>query len=154
MADEATTGQPEAVQAATEGVRRKLPPERQSITRRFTIGNDVKLYATVGMWEDGTPGEVFCRIAREGSTISGLVDGACIAFSIALQYGAPLSVLCRKWTRMNFEPSGWTGDDEFGYAKSVLDLLARWMWTRWGVPEGTTASLQPPRNLPEGELGG
>ncbi len=130
------------------GDRRRLPDERPAVTRRLTIGT-VKLYVTVGLYDDGSPGEVFCRIAKEGSSLAGLLDGACIAASLALQHGMPVAALCRKWAHMRFEPSGWTGSDEFGYAVSPLDLLARWVARRFLTPEQIRDSLAPP----EGPVG-
>ena len=90
-------------------VRRKLPDERQSITHKFSIGGH-EGYITVGLYEDGQPGEVFISMAKEGSTISGLMDSFATAMSYALQYGVPLKFFVDKFSHVRFEPSGWTGN--------------------------------------------
>ena len=90
-------------------VRRKLPDERQSITHKFSIGGH-EGYITVGMFEDGTPGEIFITMAKEGSTISGLMDSFATSISYCLQYGVPLKFLVDKFGHVRFEPSGWTGN--------------------------------------------
>ena len=90
-------------------VRRKLPDERQSITHKFSIGGH-EGYITVGLYEDGSPGEVFISMAKEGSTISGLMDSFATAVSYALQYGVPLKFFVDKFSHVRFEPSGWTGN--------------------------------------------
>jgi ribonucleoside-diphosphate reductase alpha chain len=107
-------------------VRRRLPDERRAITHHFSIAGESG-YLTVGIYEDGSPGEILVRMAKEGSAISGLMDSFGMAASLALQYGAPLSLLCDKFRHMRFEPSGWTGNPEIGYAKSLMDYIARWL---------------------------
>ena len=82
-------------------------------------------YVTVGLYEDGLPGELFIRMAKEGSTVSGLMDSFATAVSLALQYGVPLRVLCDKFSHTRFEPSGWSGNPKIGYAKSLMDYLFR-----------------------------
>ncbi len=114
--------------------RRKLPVERQSITHKFSIGGH-EGYITVGMYEDGTPGEVFITMAKEGSTVSGLMDSFATAISLALQYGVPLKVLVDKFSHVRFEPSGWTGNPEIPYAKSIMDYIFRWLGTKFLSPE-------------------
>ena len=89
-------------------VRRKLSDERQSITHKFSIGGH-EGYITVGMYDDGTPGEIFVTMAKEGSTISGLMDSFATSVSYCLQYGVPLKFLVSKFGHVRFEPSGWTG---------------------------------------------
>ena len=84
-------------------------------------------YLTVGLYEDGQPGEIFITMAKEGSTVSGLMDSFATAVSLALQYGVPLKVLCDKFSHTRFEPSGWTPNPEIRYAKSVMDYIFRWM---------------------------
>ncbi len=106
--------------------RRKLPDERQALTHKFGIAGH-EGYVTVGMYEDGTPGEVFITMAKEGSTISGLMDNFATAISLALQYGVPLQVLCDKFTSTRFEPSGWTGNKDIPFAKSITDYLFKWL---------------------------
>ena len=106
--------------------RRRLPDERQSLTHKFKIGGH-EGYITVGMYEDGQPGEIFVTMAKEGSTISGLMDSFATAISLALQHGVPLKLLVDKFSHTRFEPSGWSGNAEIGYAKSIMDYLFRWM---------------------------
>ncbi len=106
--------------------RRKLPSERKSITHKFSIGNH-EGYLTVGMYEDGTPGEIFIKMAKEGSTLSGFMDGFALSVSIGLQYGVPLKALVDKLINTRFEPSGYTGNPEIRFASSVLDYIARWL---------------------------
>jgi ribonucleoside-diphosphate reductase alpha chain len=84
-------------------------------------------YLTVGLYEDGQPGEIFITMAKEGSTVSGLMDSFATAVSLALQYGVPLKVLCDKFSHMRFEPSGWTNNPEIRYAKSIMDYIFRWL---------------------------
>jgi len=111
-------------------VRRKLPDERQSITHKFTIGGH-EGYITVGMFEDGTPGEIFVTMAKEGSTISGLMDSFATSISYCLQYGVPLKFLVDKFGHVRFEPSGWTGNPQIPYAKSIPDYIFRWLATKF-----------------------
>src|SRR5579862_2765945 len=110
--------------------RRKLPSERQSITHKFSIGGH-EGYITVGMYEDGKPGEIFIKMAKEGSTLSGFMDGFALSVSIGLQYGVPLKALVDKFVNTRFEPSGYTGHQAIPYAKSVLDYIGRWLGGRF-----------------------
>ena len=119
---EATNGSP--------AVRRRLPDERHSLTHHFSVGGQ-EGYVTVGLYEDGLPGELFIRMAKEGSTVSGLMDSFATAVSLALQYGVPLRVLCDKFSHTRFEPSGWSGNPKIGYAKSLTDYLFRWLELRF-----------------------
>ena len=107
-------------------LRKKLPDERQALTHKFSIAGH-EGYITVGMYEDGTPGEVFITMAKEGSTLSGLLDAFATAISLALQYGVPLPVLCAKFTATRFEPSGFTGNKDIPIAKSITDYIFRWL---------------------------
>jgi len=119
--------------AGTDGppaVRRRLPDERHSLTHHFSVGGQ-EGYVTVGLYEDGLPGELFIRMAKEGSTVSGLMDSFATAVSLALQYGVPLRVLCDKFSHTRFEPSGWSGNPKIGYAKSLTDYLFRWLELRF-----------------------
>jgi len=111
-------------------VRRRLPDERHSLTHHFSVGGQ-EGYVTVGLYEDGLPGELFIRIAKEGSTVSGLMDSFATAVSLALQYGVPLRILCDKFSHTRFEPSGWSGNPKIGYAKSLTDYLFRWLELRF-----------------------
>ena len=106
--------------------RRKLPDERQALTHKFSIAGH-EGYITVGMYEDGTPGEVFIVMAKEGSTLSGMMDAFATSISLALQYGVPLQVLCDKFTATRFEPSGFTGNRAIPMAKSITDYIFRWL---------------------------
>lgn len=111
-------------------IRRRLPDERHSLTHHFSIGGQ-EGYVTVGLYEDGSPGEMFIRMAKEGSTVSGLMDSFATAVSLAFQYGVPLKVLCDKFSHTRFEPSGWSGNPKIGYAKSLMDYLFRWLELRF-----------------------
>ena len=102
-------------------VRRRLPDEREAMTKKFSVAGH-KGYVTVGMYEDGTPGELFIVMSKEGSTISGLMDGFATAISLALQYGVPLHVLVNKFAHTRFEPAGFTGDKDIPIAKSIFGL--------------------------------
>jgi ribonucleoside-diphosphate reductase alpha chain len=111
-------------------IRRKLPEERMSITHKFSIGGH-EGYLTVGLYEDGSPGELFITMAKEGSTISGLMDSFATAISYALQYGVPLKFFVDKFSHVRFEPSGWTGNEKVPYAKSIMDYIFRWLGTKF-----------------------
>jgi ribonucleoside-diphosphate reductase alpha chain len=111
-------------------VRRKLPDERQAITHKFSI-NEFEGYITVGLYEDGTPGEIFLVMAKQGSTISGLMDSLATAISIALQYGVPLQTLVDKFSHTRFEPSGFTKHPEIPIAKSITDYIFRWLASKF-----------------------
>ena len=113
-----------AVAVEPRPARRKLPDERHSITHKFSIAGH-EGYITVGMYEDGTPGEIFLVMAKEGSTISGLMDAFATSISIALQYGVPLEALVEKFSHVRFEPSGFTKNSEIPYAKSITDYIFR-----------------------------
>jgi ribonucleoside-diphosphate reductase alpha chain len=135
-------------------VRRKLPDERQSITHKFSIGGH-EGYLTVGLYEDGTPGELFITMAKEGSTISGLMDSFATAVSYALQYGVPLKFFVDKFSHVRFEPSGWTGNPQVPYAKSIMDYIFRWLGLKFLGPEyaqteaGETPRLRPTEPEPQ-----
>ncbi|WP_224361805.1 vitamin B12-dependent ribonucleotide reductase [Hyalangium versicolor] len=115
-----------AVKPEPKAVRRRLPDERQSITHKFSIGGH-EGYLTVGMYEDGTPGELFIVMAKEGSVVSGLMDSFATSVSLALQYGVPLQVLTDKFCHTRFEPSGFTGNPAIPIAKSITDYIFRWL---------------------------
>jgi ribonucleoside-diphosphate reductase alpha chain len=114
--------------------RRKLPDERRSITHKFSVAGH-EGYVTVGLFEDGKPGEIFLRMSKEGSTISGLMDSFATAISLTLQYGVPLEALVNKFTHMRFEPSGFTKNPEIPIAKSLVDYIFRWMGSKFLNPE-------------------
>ncbi|MEM4410746.1 MAG: adenosylcobalamin-dependent ribonucleoside-diphosphate reductase [Candidatus Caldarchaeum sp.] len=113
-------------EAAPKPVRRRLPAERTAVTHKFRVGEQ-EGYITVGLYEDGTPGEIFIKMAKEGSTLAGLMDSFSIVTSIALQYGVPLKVLVDKFIHTRFEPSGYTDNPKIRFAKSVVDYVFRWL---------------------------
>ena len=114
--------------------RRKLPAERNSITHKFSVGGH-EGYITVGMYEDGQPGEIFIKMAKEGSTLSGIMDAFALSVSISLQYGVPLRALVDKFVNSRFEPSGYTGNRKIHYAKSVVDYIGRWLGGKFISPD-------------------
>ena len=137
----------------SQPVRRKLPDERQAMTHKFDIAGH-EGYVTVGLFEDGQPGEIFLVMAKEGSTISGFADSFAQAISYALQYGVPLQVLVDKFTHARFEPSGMTRNPEIRFAKSIVDYIFRWMASKFlshdkqieaglNVPETVSAASAP-----------
>ena len=111
-------------------VRHRLPEERASLTHKFSIAGH-EGYITVGLYPTGEPGEIFIKMAKEGSTVSGLMDSFATATSLSLQHGVPLKVLCEKFAHTRFEPSGWTGNEHIGYAKSIMDYIFRWLQLRF-----------------------
>jgi len=124
----------EVVKIVETPKRRKLPDERNSITHKFDIAGH-EGYITVGLFDDGTPGEIFLTMAKEGSTISGFADAFAQAISYALQYGVPLQVLVDKFSHARFEPSGMTKNPEIRFAKSIVDYIFRWLATKFLSPE-------------------
>ena len=123
-----TTGQ--RVQVVERPLRRRLPSERHALTHRFEVSGH-EGYITVGLYEDGTPGEIFLKMAKEGSTVSGLMDSFATAISLALQYGVPLPALIDKFSHTRFEPQGFTKNPEIPIAKSVMDYIFRWLASRF-----------------------
>ncbi len=125
-------------------LRRRLPDERKALTHKFSIGGH-EGYLTVGMYEDGTPGELFVVMAKEGSVVSGLMDSFATSVSLALQYGVPLQVLVDKFSHTRFEPSGFTGNPDIPIAKSITDYIFRWLALKFGStqPELPEASSAP-----------
>jgi len=124
--------------APPRAVRHRLQDERASITHKFAIAGH-EGYLTVGLYPSGQVGEIFIKMAKEGSTVSGLMDAFATSISIALQHGVPLKVLCEKFAHTRFEPSGWTGNEQIGYAKSLMDYIFRWLNLRF--LSGTQLSL-------------
>jgi ribonucleoside-diphosphate reductase alpha chain len=116
--------------APPRAIRHRLPEERASVTHKFAIAGH-EGYITVGLYPNGQPGEIFIRMAKEGSTVSGLMDAFATAVSLSLQHGVPLKVLCEKFAHTRFEPSGWTGNEQLGYAKSIMDYIFRWLQLRF-----------------------
>ena len=119
-------GRDAAPDAPPQPFRRKLPDERPGYTHKFSVAGH-EGYLTVGLYANGQPGEIFITMAKEGSTVSGLMDSFATAVSLALQYGVPLKVLCDKFSHTRFEPSGWTNNPDIRYAKSVMDYIFRWL---------------------------
>ncbi len=113
-------------------VRHKLQSERRSITHKFNVGGH-EGYITVGLYPDDSVGEIFITMAKEGSTVSGLMDSFSCAVSIALQHGVPLKLLCEKFAHTRFEPSGWSGNPDIGFAKSIMDYIFRWLDLRFST---------------------
>jgi ribonucleoside-diphosphate reductase alpha chain len=114
------------VEITKRALRRKLNEERQSITHKFAIAGH-EGYFTVGLYDDGTPGELFVKMSKEGSTLSGIMDALALSISLNLQYGVPLEVLISKFTHSRFEPAGMTSNKEIPMVKSIMDYLGRWL---------------------------
>jgi len=125
--------------------RQRLSDERRSVTHKFRVG-DQEGYITVGLYEDGRPGEIFVKIAKEGSTVSGLMDTVALMTSVALQYGVPVEDLARKLRNTRFEPYGRTNNPEIPWATSLVDYIFRWLERKFS-PEAN----QPPAGASEGE---
>ncbi|MGH9602793.1 MAG: vitamin B12-dependent ribonucleotide reductase, partial [Terriglobales bacterium] len=143
-----TSGPPRAV-------RHKLADERRSLTHKFNIAGH-EGYITVGVYNDGSPGEIFITMAKEGSTVSGLMDSFACAASLALQHGVPLKLLCEKFAHTRFEPSGWSTNQDIGFAKSIMDYIFRWLQMRFltGQQQFLFEDLRPrPAALPDAENG-
>ena len=156
----AEAAQMAAASLVTRPVRRKLPDERRAVTHKFDIAGH-EGYITVGLFDDGQPGEIFLVMAKEGSTISGFADAFAQAISYALQYGVPLPALVDKFSHVRFEPSGMTRNPEIRFAKSIVDYIFRWLATKFlseeaqynaGVnrptAEGTTGDRPAPTTDP------
>src|SRR6201997_4264734 len=110
--------------------RHRLPDERGGLTHHFSIAGHAG-DLTAGLYPNGRPGEILLRMAKAGSTIGGFMECFGTVVSVSLQHGVPLQVLCNKLSHTRFEPSGWTGNEELGYAKSIMDYLFRWMELRF-----------------------
>ncbi len=119
--------------------RQALPPTRHSVTHKFCImGHEG--YLTVGLFEDGQPGEIFIKMSKEGSTLSGLVQGFCRAFSLAMQYGLPLDEAIARFKGMRFEPMGHTSNPDIPECLSIIDYVARYLETHF-VPQDQMRSV-------------
>ncbi len=127
--------------------RHRLPNERQSITHKFSVGGH-EGYLTVGKYEDGNPGEIFIKMAKEGSTLSGIMDAFALSVSIALQYGVPLRALVDKFVNSRFEPSGFTGNREIHYAKSIVDYIGRWLGGKFISPDYMVRNGEAAEEMP------
>jgi ribonucleoside-diphosphate reductase alpha chain len=137
--------------------REKMPVERASVTHKFSVGGH-EGYITVGMYEDGRPGEIFIKMSKEGSTLSGVMDGLALTISLGLQYGVPLKVFVDKLLNTRFEPSGITANPSIRFVSSVLDYIARWLGGRFismdylklnaATPAENSAAAAPAAALP------
>jgi ribonucleoside-diphosphate reductase alpha chain len=144
--------EPEDMNAPPRAVRHKLQEERASITHKFNIGGH-EGYITVGLYPNGEPGELFITMAKEGSTVSGLMDSFALAVSISLQHGVPLKLFCEKFAHTRFEPSGWSGNPDIGYAKSIMDYIFRWLQLRFtGQQQLLFENLRPKSAVVSGPL--
>jgi ribonucleoside-diphosphate reductase alpha chain len=131
----------ERIVEVTRPQRRRLADTRASLTHKFSIEGH-EGYITVGLFEDNTPGELFVTMAKEGSTLSGMMDAFATSVSLLFQYGVPLSHLVEKFGHMRFEPAGWTGNPEIGFAKSIVDYVFRWLGNRFlSEPERAALGL-------------
>jgi ribonucleoside-diphosphate reductase alpha chain len=120
--------------------RRRLPDERKSVTHKFDVAGH-EGYITAGMYDDGSLGEIFITMAKEGSTVSGLIDSFAVATSLALQNGVSVKTLVEKFSHTRFEPSGWTQNKQIPNAKSIIDYLFRWIAMKFLTVEGTPAAI-------------
>ncbi len=131
-------------------LRRRLPDTRESITHKFNVAGH-EGYLIVGLYDDGSPGELFITMAKEGSTIGGLMDSLGTAISVALQYGVPLASLVKKFEHQRFEPMGMTTNAEIPFAKSLVDYIFRWMGMQFipGYREQNAPQRTNGKNAPE-----
>jgi ribonucleoside-diphosphate reductase alpha chain len=149
VAEATSAARAAAAVAVPTPVRRRLPASRQAVCHKFDIAGH-EGYLHVGFYEDGTPGEIFIKMAKEGSTVSGLMDTIGVLTSMALQFGVPLEVLVQKFSHVRFEPSGFTKNPEIPIAKSLIDYIFRFLGTQFlGTEQKMTAGLvereEPPR---------
>jgi len=136
---DAVVAEPVRLIGPPAAVRRKLPDERHSITHKFSIAGH-EGYITVGLYEDGQPGEIFVRMAKEGSTIAGLMDSFATALSLSLQHGVPLKLLVEKFKSTRFEPSGFTGNPDVPRTSSIMDYIFRWLDLKFILPREAAAA--------------
>jgi ribonucleoside-diphosphate reductase alpha chain len=138
--------------APPRALRHKLKEERMSVTHKFNVGGH-EGYIIVGLYPNGEPGEIFVKMAKEGSTVSGLMDSFALAVSISLQHGVPLKLFCEKFAHTRFEPSGWSSNPDIGFAKSIMDYIFRWLQMRFlsGQQQFLFENLRPkPVAAPDG----
>lgn len=127
----------------TDRQREILPTTRESTTHKFAVAG-FEGYLTVGLFEDGRPGEIFIKMSKEGSTLSGLIQGFCRSFSISLQYGLPIDDAVRRFKGMRFEPSGATSNPDIPMATSILDYIACYLELMYGAEaQAAIAAGQP-----------
>src|SRR5205807_3518800 len=110
--------------ALAHPVRKRLPKKRTSLTTSFSVAG-AEGYMTAGMYEDGSLGEVFLKLGKQGSTLAGVMDAFSIAISVALQHGVPLETYVSKFTNMRFDPAGLTDDPDIRMAQSIVDYIFR-----------------------------
>lgn len=143
-------------------VRNRLPDERVSVTHKFEVGGH-EGYITVGLYPDHQPGELFITMAKEGSTVSGLISSFAQSISIGLQHGVPLKLFCEKFAHTRFEPSGWSSNPEIRQATSVMDYIFRWLQLKFAhqekagigpeaFPSASDVPRQPAPQIPECRL--
>jgi ribonucleoside-diphosphate reductase alpha chain len=144
--------QEDNLDAPPRALRHKLKEERMSVTHKFNVGGH-EGYIIVGLYPDGEPGEIFIKMAKEGSTVSGLMDSFALAVSISLQHGVPLKLFCEKFAHTRFEPSGWSSNPDIGFAKSIMDYIFRWLQMRFlsGQQQFLFENLRP---KPQVDAGG
>jgi ribonucleoside-diphosphate reductase alpha chain len=157
QAEAATIVEPTQRELFARQQREKMPVERASVTHKFSVGGH-EGYITVGMYDDGRPGEIFIKMSKEGSTLSGVMDGLALTISLGLQYGVPLKVFVDKLLNTRFEPSGITANANIRFVSSVLDYIARWLGGRFisadylklnaVVPAENAAASAPAATLP------
>jgi ribonucleoside-diphosphate reductase alpha chain len=141
-------GPREQAAAARTPFRRRMPSTRQSITHKFEVAGH-EGYLTVGMYEDGGPGELFITMAKEGSTVGGTMDSFGTAISLCLQYGVPVSELVKKFAHSRFEPSGFTKNPDIPLAKSIIDYIFRWLELTFPGGKAKIAAAPPPAEAPK-----
>jgi ribonucleoside-diphosphate reductase alpha chain len=127
---------------AAAPLRRRMPHTRQSITHKFEVAGH-EGYLTVGIYEDGKPGELFITMAKEGSTVGGMMDSFGTAISLCLQYGVPHTELVKKFAHSRFEPSGFTKNPDIPIAKSIVDYIFRWLDQTFPGGKVASAGLAP-----------
>ena len=119
--------------------RKTLPPTHTSVTHKFSVGGH-EGYLTIGLFDDGTPGEIFIKMSKEGSTLSGLIQGFCRAFSLAIQYGLPLPDAVERFRNMRFDPMGQTSNPNVPQATSILDYVAQYLDHEFNLQSSREAS--------------
>ena len=127
----------------TDRQREILPTTRESTTHKFAVAG-FEGYLTVGLFDDGRPGEIFIKMSKEGSTLSGLIQGFCRSFSISLQYGLPMDDAVRRFKGMRFEPSGATSNPDIPMATSILDYIACYLELMYGAAAKDAISVERP----------
>ena len=119
--------------------RKTLPRTHTSVTHKFSVGGH-EGYLTIGLFDDGTPGEIFIKMSKEGSTLSGLIQGFCRAFSLAIQYGLPLPDAVERFRNMRFDPMGQTSNPNVPQATSILDYVAQYLDHEFNLQSSREAS--------------